>query len=308
MNRGIMQDATRGAGWLAETVGVRTLGDRVLEVRGADAATWLNGQITNQILTAHPGDAVYALVLDARGKILSDVWVLLASHLLLVTPQATRDALVEHFDRYIVMEDVELEPSDARVVTVQGPRAREVVERAGLSGFPCDRLGYGGLDVLSGPDPGAVEERLVESAESLGGGVVDEPGWELARLRSARPRFGLDFGHAHYPQEAGLTERAVSFLKGCYLGQEVVCTLQNRGQLSRRLVALGGGPEAVEAGAELSVEGKTVGQVTSVVRDGGGIRALGYVKRGVAAAGARVAAPGGTLSVELVVGEARADG
>ncbi len=295
---------TEEARRVAEAAGVRIPNEFVLRVRGEDAPSWLNGQITNQILTSKPGDAIYALVLDGRGKILSDVWVLLGeADLLLLTPAERRAELVEHFDKYIVMEDVELRPEDRAVVKVQGPRAAEVVSRADLSGYPCDRLGLGGIDVLG--EPGTAEDlhaKLTATAEALGGGAVGEAGWELARLRQARPRWNVDFGHAHYPQEAGLSRLAVSFVKGCYLGQEVVCTLENRGQLSRRLVVLTGAADAAEPGDALVFDGKTTGQLTSRVEDPPGrMRALGYLKRAAAQPGSMVEGPRGPLIVEAIV-------
>lgn len=304
-----MMDPTEGARRLATSAGVRVLSDRALAIGGEDARTWLNGQITNQILTSPPGSAIYTLALDGRGKILADGWVLLGeTELLLLVPVETRDALAMHFDKYIVMEDVELRPVEHAVVSVQGPRAAEAVQAAGLTGYPCDRLGLGGLDVLGAPsEETSLLARLVGAAEALGGGAVDDGGWELARIRQARPRFGVDFGHTHYPQEAGLTARAVSFVKGCYLGQEVVCTLENRGQLSRRLVALRGAEAGAAApGDELSLDDKPMGQLTSVAgdREGPPLRALGYVKRAAAQPGVTLNAPRGELVVERVVGEA----
>src|SRR5690606_6726651 len=96
-----------------------------------------------------PGDAVYTLVLDGRGKILSDARVVEGpAGLSLVVPRETAELLLEHFDKYIVMEDVELSTRDEAILTVQGPRADEVLAAAELDGFPSDRIGYGGRDVI----------------------------------------------------------------------------------------------------------------------------------------------------------------
>lgn len=289
---------------LATSAGVRLLSDEVLRVSGEDARAWLGGQVTNQTRLMSRGDAVYTLVLDVRGKILADAWVIERDDLVLVVPPGTRAALLEHFDAYIVMEDVELAALDEAVVTVQGPKAAEVVERAGRPSFPCDRLGLGGRDVVVPiADAERTRDELARAAEALGGGAVGEEGWELARLRVGRPRFSIDFGPANYPQEAGLERIAVSFLKGCYLGQEVVCTLQNRGQLSRRLVVLEGAELA--SGVELRLDGKVVGQVTSAVRDGaaGVARGLGYVKRAAASAGRVLGTERGEVVVKAIAGE-----
>jgi folate-binding protein YgfZ len=279
------------------------LSDVVIEVRGLDARTWLNGQITNQILTAEDGAAVYSLVLDGRGKIVSDAWVLLGDPLQLVCPAAARETLLEHFEKYIVMEDVELLAGRSRVISVQGPRSTDVTRGAGLPSFPVNRLGIGGREVLTPPDrEAAVLEALLAAARGIGGGAVTLEDWETARIEQGVPAWGTDFGRSHYPQEAGLASTAVSFLKGCYLGQEVVCTLENRGQLTRRLVTLHGeGAARVAAGDELTSESKAVGQVTSSAVDANGVsRAIGYVKRALAVPGTPVEAPGGTLRVDRV--------
>ncbi len=296
-----MSDPVRDADRVA-VAGVRALDDAVLRVRGEDARSWLNGQITNDVRGMERGDAAYALVLDGRGKILSDAWVLeRGEDVLLVVPRETVDLLREHFEKYIVMEDVDLDVADLAVVTVQGPRAAEV---AGPEGYPCDRLGAGGRDrLVRSSDRDATLAALAAAADALGGGEVSREGWELARLRAAVPRFGADFGPAHYPQEAGLKERAVSFTKGCYLGQEVVCTLENRGQLSRRLVRLEG--SAARAGSELRYGESVVGQITSALHDParGGALALGYVKRAAATRGARLEGDRGELVVTAVLGD-----
>jgi folate-binding protein YgfZ len=88
------------------------------------------------------------------------------------------------------------------------------------------------------------------------------------------PRYGADFDETHYPQEAGLKERAVSFTKGCYLGQEVVCTLENRGQLRRRMMLIEG--EGLEPGQALEgADGKKLGEVRSTL----GHRAFAVLRR-----------------------------
>ncbi len=277
----------------------RELDEAVLSVRGQDARSWLGGQVTNDLRGMLPGDSRYTLVLDARGKIVADAWAIeRGSDVALTVSRAVVDELRAHFESYIIMEDVELAITDERVVSVQGPQAARLVAAAGLSGVACDRLGIGGSDVLTA-DPGAARKALA----AAGVVEIDEDAYELARLRLGRPLFSRDFGRAHYPQEAGLKELAVSFEKGCYLGQEVVCTLENRGQLSRRLVQLKG--PSVPAAAELSADGAVVGTITSSVFDPeqNEALALGYVKRAAAVIGHELGAGAGSLRVIAIVGE-----
>lgn len=276
-------DPSTGADWLETTVGVRLRPDLcVIEVSGEDQRTWLNGQISNDVRQTRTGDAVYALVLNIRGKILSDLWALdRGETFALVVPVDTRDALLAHLEQYIIMEDVVLARENAAVVSVQGPRSAELVDSASLVGFACDELGTGGRYLLTtAADAGELLATLGDAATKLGGGPVDDEAFEIARLRRGVPRFNHDFDASNYPQEAGLKQRAVSFSKGCYLGQEVVCTLESRGKLSRRLVVLQLAEQTAQVGDAIVTDaGEESGKLTSVGRDRDTARALGYVRR-----------------------------
>ena len=154
----------------------------------------------------------------------------------------------ESLERQIIMEDVELAlDEELRVLSAQGPAALRACAGSPRT-FPCAELEAGGAFVLvSASERDAKLAELTAAAEREGGCSVDEAGFTLARLRVGRPLLGLDFGERAYPQEAGLKGLAVSFNKGCYLGQEVVCTLEHRGKRSRRLVRL----ESVDGSASI---------------------------------------------------------
>jgi folate-binding protein YgfZ len=107
-----------------------------------------------------------------------------------------------------------------------GPKAAEL-------GVACDRTGLGGALVIAAPEE---SDRLASRVASAGGLVGDASGWEALRIEHGVPAFGVDFDDKTYPQEASLEKRAVSFDKGCYLGQEVVCMLELRGHVKRKLV------------------------------------------------------------------------
>lgn len=280
----IAPDIHTGADWITTTVGVRMRDDLcVIDLDGEDQRTWLNGQISNDVRQTHAGDAVYALVLNVRGKIFSDLWAVdRGDRFSLIVPAATRDALRTHLEQYIIMEDVTLNPrTDVVIISVQGPRAADVAVAASAPAFGCDELAVGGVHVIApASEATAVMERLNERARELGGGEVNDAAFELARLRRGVPRFGRDFDGANYPQEAGLKQRAVSFSKGCYLGQEVVCTLESRGKLTRKLVAFRVADGSAHSGDTVVTEaGDESGRLTSVVADRDGTRALGYVRR-----------------------------
>lgn len=307
-----MESAIQQANFLSVAAGVRRRDDlAVVDITGDDRLDWLNGQVTNDVRAATGTEGVYALAVTVRGKIMADLWVLhRGERLSVVLPRSAQAAVLASFDSQIIMEDVALEPAtQEHVISVQGPRAAEVIEGDPLEHHRCDELGVGGYLVLV-PDPAALDaalSRLVASAQRVSGGAVGDAGFELARLRAARGRFGVDFSEPHYPQEAGLIGRAVSFKKGCYLGQEVICTLENRGRTSRQLVLAAGALDAaLEPGANLAdAEGHLIGQVTSVCRDEerGATLALGYVKAAFANPGARLLAGTTALDVRARVGE-----
>jgi folate-binding protein YgfZ len=296
------------ANWLEHGAGVRVLEDRVLvSVRGEDAHTWLNGQITNDIRSIATGQSIYALIVQLKGRVLADLHVIDrgARGLAVLLPRKNASALLEQFEKYIIMEDVELSMDDATaIITVQGPRANEVVAGVELEVFPSDRLGQGGFDVLvSKSSESEALAMLIARAGAHGGGAVTEAGWELARLRAGRPTLFVDFGETTYPQEAGLKQTAVSFQKGCYLGQEIVCMLESRGQLTRRLVQLESESE-LGAGAKIQDDtGKEIGEITSALRDpaSGRSLALGYVKRVQAVTGRELRTDGSPIKVTNVV-------
>jgi len=259
--------------------------EALVSVRGEDARTWLNGQITNDLKPLAVGRPVYGLVLSAKGRILADL--LAIEHpehgLLVAVPRGAWPTLKAHLEHYIIMEDVELVPRpDLALLTVQGEN--------GPGSLPHARLGAGFDEVVAADEAAA---RLA----ALGARVIDETERERLRLRLGRPRFPVDFGEHTYPQEAGLEKGAVSFQKGCYLGQEVVCMLESRGQISRRLVRLAG-PSGLAAGAELrGADEQLVGTVTSSADDEGRSVALGIVKRAHAAAGTALRTEAGAVEV-----------
>jgi len=285
--------------------GVRRLRDRlVLELSGEDAFEWLQGQVTSDVRPLEDGGAVYALFTSVKGKILADAWLLsvdldAASQTIRVdAPASSRDALLESFDKYIVMEEVDVAVrDDLSMIAVQGPDAPTVtgrLEPAKGAAWPCDRLGTGGSDLVVASD---AADAIVAELAGSGAIEVSEEAWEIVRLRGAVPRFGADFGEKNYPQEAGLRRRALSFDKGCYVGQEVVCTLESRGRLSKRLTTLEL-TEPRDPGTPLvTPEGREVGRVTSAARDDGVVRALGYVKAAAWEPGTELEAGGATARV-----------
>ncbi len=253
----------------------------MLRVAGPDAHSWLQGQITADLGRIADGP-VYALILTPGGKIVSDAWILEAEgELRVLLPAEAAASAQERLERYLVMEDVTLEMSDAAVLHVLGPEPPP----AGPA-WPTRRLGEPGWDLVGSP-------RALADA-SAGWEELDTAHWERARVEARIPRLGVDFGLDTLPQEAGLLH-AVSFDKGCYVGQEPVVMLRDRGKPPKRLVAVRL-PQTTET--EICAGGRSVGRVTSRA----GERGLALVKRKALETGG-LEIGGRPLEVLAVLGE-----
>jgi tRNA-modifying protein YgfZ len=221
-------------------------------VEGPDAASFLQGLLTNDVVDLPVGNATYALLLDAKGRIRLDVHVVRdgdTSFTLATFPEFGSE-LADALERYHFSEDLEIlgpEPSDALLLIG--------------TDSPAD------LMVLPSRVPGLTEV-LVDDAEvalgALGVAVARPQAAELLRIEAGVPRVGVDTSTTTLVQEAGLEAGAVSFLKGCYLGQETVARAQHRGAVRRRLRGLVA-DEPLEIGASVTVDGREVGTVTSAV-------------------------------------------
>lgn len=250
-----------------------------LIVTGRDRVSWLNGIVTADMRTAQPGRAAFGLLLNKQGKIQSDLWVAATEDALFVAPAASATATVcEMLDHMLIMEDAELTNAGAAhawfVLAGSGATdaAREVAAGGGA---------YGVANLLHGAEAAVLvvpSDRATSVDEQLGATRkrLDEVAWDALRIAHGLPAFGVDYGSGDNPHEASLELRAVSWDKGCYLGQEVVCMQDMRGKVKRRVCRLSS-PTKLAAGAEvLSAEGgERIGEITSVhVLPGGGSLAL----------------------------------
>jgi tRNA-modifying protein YgfZ len=278
---------------LTEACGVLDRSERgKLALSGTDAAAFLQGQVTNDVESLAPGAGCYAAFLTPKGKMLGDLRILNASHeLLLDTERVALQSLFNMIRHFSLGYQVELRKRtlERGMLSLIGP---EAVARAGVSNLPEEENAHIPASI------GAVPVRVIrtqlgidllcDSADTdalLGGLVaagavpVAETAVECLRVEHGRPRYGVDLDETVIPQEAGLNERAVSFTKGCYVGQETVARLFYRGKPNRQLRGLQlSGP--ADAGDELHFEGRTVGRVTSVATSPRfGPIALAFVRR-----------------------------
>ena len=232
------------AGFLART-------RAALIVRGSDAAEYLQGQLTNDIEALAAERGCYAALLDRKGHIQADMRVLRLEtcELWLDLEPAPAESVLKHLRTYSIGRDVEVEDATDRwgIVSLIGPRSGEVSGFEGLGPEFAQRYrDWDGTEVLAvATDVGLDlitqaerEARLIELLKAAGAAEVSEAAAEIVRVESGRPRFGVDMGPESMPAEAGITERAVNFEKGCYVGQEPVARLHYRGKPNRTLRGL----------------------------------------------------------------------
>ena len=252
-----------------------------LEIRGADRLRFLNGLVTCAVAELQPGAGAYGYLTSAKGRVLSDfVLLVLEDRLWLELPPGRGPEIREHLGRYIVADDVTLQPlPDLLPLTVLGPQAlsrlRELGVRAPERSWGCWRaelfdcqLQLARSERLGAP---AVTIWVSEGisapvADDLVGAGFAPVGWsacEAARIERGLPLWGVDYSDANLPQEL-VAEEAISYDKGCYIGQEVVARLHYRGQPARLLRQLEVSPGLeLPVGARLLHDAREVGTVTS---------------------------------------------
>ena len=280
---------------VTEDVGMVDRSDRAkFLVRGSEAGDFLQGQVSNDVEALEPGDGCYATVLTAKGKLRTDLRILRGEDWFWLDTEAIGHAVLAHMLRtYSLGRDVQFEDvTDSRaLVSLVGPAARgrldaepPAEEHSFVSGahglYVATLLG---VDVIGGGAGGG------NLAEALGVEPVSEEAAECVRIEAGRPRLGYDMDAETMPQEAGINERAVSFTKGCYVGQETVARLHYKGKPNRHLRGLRLA-EPAERGTDILLGDKAVGRLGSTcVSPRLGPIALALLRR--------EAAPGDTVTV-----------
>jgi len=239
-------------------------------VDGPDAAAFLQGLLTNDVAALDVGTSCHALVLDSSGHVQADVRVARTAPdgFTIVADTGHGKPLAALLNEFHFSEDVDIiGPEPFAMVTLIAP---SVTSPAGADLVIAGRIP--GTHDLIGAD--AADATAAVGAEPAGAEFL-----ETMRIEAGVPRFGVDHTRANLVQEAGLETTAVSFDKGCYLGQETVARVHYRGQVNRRLagVALDG---PAESGAALLLDGRAVGTLTSVaVSDALGPIGLSILRR-----------------------------
>jgi folate-binding protein YgfZ len=302
-------DAAAEYNALRDAAGVMDLSFRSrLCVLGADRQRFLNGQVTNNVKDLQPGQGCYAALVNSKGKMESDLNIFcLENELLLDFEPGLSERVAARLEKYIIADDVQIVDVAPLygLISVQGPGAGAIArsalpqtsipeaiyqttsyqdERLGeiyLANHP--RMGSSGYDLFVPADRLLDAMRLfTETAGQHGGRLCGWQAFEMARIESGIPRFGVDIDETNLAPEAGIESRAISYTKGCYIGQEVIARIRTYGQVAKRLCRLEiDGEELPRRGDKLFREGKESGYVTSAVFSPALKMniALGYVRR-----------------------------
>ncbi len=294
----------------AARTAVLVVGDEehsVLRITGEDRTTWLNGLVTCDLAGAKVGDAAYGLAVSAKGRVIADMTIVFRERdALVVVPRSAATELRASLEHYLVMEDAEIdrEIEGFSIFVAHGPRSAEILEAAraaGGYGGLVDATGLGGAIVLADHSNGTFLAAIAEVTARVAGVIGSPAAWDALRIERQVVKFGREFDMKTYPQEAGLEARAISFSKGCYLGQEVVCMLELRGHVKRKIVGLKVSSDALPSiGAQVFDEsGASVGAVTSACFSptNGAILALAMVKRAASTAGTHLKIDGSPAEV-----------
>ena len=234
----------------------------ILKFTGPDRLPYLQGMISNDMRDLAPGQGLYATILNQQGKVLGDIRVFCtAEYVLLDLWEWIKEKILGHLNRYLVADDVEIADitEDYGLISVQGPQCEPFLQKL-LTQAACPKdplshsavrldgseirliryshTGEEGFDCLTPrSDLLQVAQRFTETARAFSAGWLGEQAAEVLRVEAGIPRYGVDFTEESLLLETGL-DHAVSFTKGCYLGQEIVERIHSRGHVNRKLTGL----------------------------------------------------------------------
>ncbi len=281
---------------------------------GADRQRFLHGQVTNNVQDLKAGQGCYAALITAKGRMQSDLNIYsLENELLLDFEPGLAAAISQRLDKYIIADDVQIVDISAlyALLSVQGPKSAALVSAGGFllpeGGDRCfartEHPDFGESYVvnhsrteMAGLDLFVPSAALTAALDRLRSGGATPCGWhalEIARVESGIPRFGADMDETNLPPETGVETRAISYNKGCYIGQEVIARLRTYGQVAKALRGLrldDASTHLPERGDKIFFAEKEIGYITSSVRSPklNATIALGYVRRERNAIGTRL--------------------
>jgi folate-binding protein YgfZ len=275
---------------------------------GKDRVAFLNGLLTNEIAKLREGEGQHTALLTPKARVLADLYLYQQpSTILMDTGDSSSLKVKESLDRFVITEDVQIKDVSSEIVqlTVQGPRSSQIIKEAlgvdvqdlkPLHHKPLgpstiirrDRTGEGGYDIfLPSVEAEAVWQGLLLKAPDLGLGPVGATALEILRVEAGYPKYGVDVDENTIVLEAGFKD-AISFTKGCYMGQEVVARATHIGRVNKQLIALEiAATHPPAARANLKIGDSEAGFITSAAFSPGTrkVAGLGYANRDFAKEG-----------------------
>ncbi len=213
----------------------------VTRVSGGDAVGFLDGIISQDVAPIGDGEVARSFLLGPRGKLQALLWVLRSGHDVLLLSDVGADEVATNLSRYLIRVDATVEPAEPMSL---------VANAVDIDGYPVPIKGLAGATIT----------KVVPDLPKVG-----EVAWTAVRIESGEPLMGVDVTAKTIPQETGLVPEAVSFTKGCYLGQELVARINTRGHVNKRLTGLVIGENVLPpSGSTVVAEGSDVGVLTSV--------------------------------------------
>jgi len=297
----------RGAAWAPLEL-------ELVDLSGADRVRFLHNLVTCEVRGITAGSSVRGYVTLVKGGVLAPVEIeVLDDRFRLVLPAGRGAAVARHLTKYRIIERVEIAPRDELASgALRGAGAPDLLHGLGVALLEAGEhrvASLGGVEArvrreARGREPRFVFEAPAPALGELGAALlaagataVGPEALEAARIEDGELAWGIDYGEENFPQEAG-DEAAVSWTKGCYLGQEIVARIHYRGGVQRqaRRLRLAGGPEPVR-GAELTFEERTAGRLTSLAVDPviGATIGLALIHRRAATPGTRLATSTGSI-------------
>jgi len=279
----------RGAAWMDLSARGRIV------ARGRDRARLLHNISSNEVKKLTPGTGCYAFLLTPQGRVQADLYLFcFAEHFLLDTAPELREKVLQHIRRYIIADQVELEDVTANTaaLAIEGPGAAAILSSIGA---PVPSPDYAHLQwnditvaalTLTG-QPGfriysdaARLPNLIHQVEAAGAKPATAEDATLVRIENGKPLYGIDIRETSLPQETQQMH-AVSFNKGCYIGQEIVERIRAQGHVNKKLMRLQiDSAEAPPPGTKLTTDAKESGEITSAAYSPalGKVVALAYVR------------------------------
>ena len=249
----------------------------IFDITGGDAGAVLNNLTTNAVLNLSEDQFCETFVTDVRGKTLGFFHVIRrADGFRLIGAEGQSEQTIAHIDRYIIREDAVLTVRDNDLASIYGTPdfAKEVVSSGPADAHSLNWLNDGGCVIIG---ERSVINLICQNADVSKQNV---DAFHHARTLAGFPWYGIEIDQSNLPQEIGRDDSAISFTKGCYLGQETVARLDALGKVQRKLVRWSISGSIPAPGAKLECNGKLVGRLTSVAATGDGTAtAIGFARR-----------------------------